>query len=95
MHPKSLSKFWGAYRFGTTGDINAKNATIDAKNITLVTSTGNIRANLKGSHSDYATTVNVSTGDSNIDTNLEYATETSRVLEIKTNTGNVNVYFAK
>ena len=82
-----------------TGKIKAREALIDATTISITTDTGDVAMQLVGNKNDYATTVETDTGSKNISSNLENVLDglisPTRTLKVKTDTGDIKVYFAE
>ena len=81
-----------------TGNVKAKDALIDSMDISITTDTGYVKATLTGIKHDYATSVTTDTGSKNISSNLENVLDglinPDRKLKIKTDTGDIKIYFA-
>ena len=82
-----------------TGKIKAREALIDATTISITADTGDVAMQLVGNKNDYATTVETDTGSKNISSNLENVLDglisPTRTLKVKTDTGDIKVYFAE
>ena len=80
-----------------TGDVKATDALIDSMNISITTDTGYVKATLVATKHDYATSVTTDTGSKNISSNLENIIDglinPDRKLKIKTDTGDIKIYF--
>ena len=82
-----------------TGDVKAKDALLNSKGIHVETDTGDVTATLTGNEREYATTVRTDTGRKNISSNTQLVLDgliaPDRTLQIKTDTGDIKIYFAE
>ena len=72
-----------------TGDV--KEGLVDAASITLISDTGDFKLKLVGKSSDYKTSVSLHTGDTNVSKNLSG----DKSLDIRSDTGDVYIYFTE
>ena len=77
----------------TTGDVNGKDCVLEANDIKINTSTGDITLSLAGKYSDYGVSINISTGNSN--TKNQHRGDDMGMIEITSSTGDARLYFSK